>query len=108
ILKAYPETSHYTLDMPNHPNAFPSFYVDQLKRYMPNKADLFPGRERVTPAPTIVDGFEEFEIDRIIDSRRRGRGWRFLVWWVDQAPSEDRWLSYSSLHECSALDDWVR
>lgn len=108
VLKAYPETSHYTLDMPNHPNVFPSFYVDQLKRYVANKADLFPGREHNIPTPTIVDGYEEFEIDRIIDSRRRGRGWKFLVRWVDQSPSEDCWLSYSSLHNCSALDDWVR
>ncbi|GAW09476.1 reverse transcriptase-RNase H-integrase [Lentinula edodes] len=108
IIKAFPATSHYTLDMPNQPNVFPSFYVDQLKRFVPNNPDLFPGRERAIPQPTIVDGYEEFDIDRIMDSRRRGRGWQFLVRWVDQAPSEDRWLPYSALHECAALDDWVR
>ncbi|KAJ3803724.1 hypothetical protein F5876DRAFT_16724, partial [Lentinula aff. lateritia] len=52
----------------------------------------FPGRECRIPQPTIVDGYEEFDIDRILDSRRRGRGWQFLVRWVDQAPSEDHWL----------------
>ncbi|KAJ3990948.1 hypothetical protein F5050DRAFT_1539488, partial [Lentinula boryana] len=55
------------------------------------------GREHSWPAPTIVDGFEEFTIERILDSRRRGRGWQFLVRWSGQPPSEDRWLSYSSL-----------
>ncbi|KAJ3893146.1 hypothetical protein GG344DRAFT_7830, partial [Lentinula edodes] len=108
IIKAFPATSHYTLDMPNQPNVFPSFYVDQLKRFVPNNPNLFPQRERAIPQPTIVDGHEEFDIDRIIDSRRRGRGWQFLVRWVNQAPSEDRWLPYSALHECAALDDWVR
>ncbi|GAW09832.1 reverse transcriptase-RNase H-integrase [Lentinula edodes] len=85
-----------------------SSYVDQLKHYVPNDPALFPERQRGIPEPTIVDGHEEFAIDRILDSRRRGRGWQFLVRWVDQAPSEDRWLPYSSLHECEALDDWVR
>lgn len=108
VIKAYPETSHYTLDMPNNPNAFPSFYVNQLKRYVPNRAELFPGRECVIPEPTIVDGFEDFEIERILDLCRRGRSWQFLVQWVDQGPSEDHWLLYSLLHKCEALDHWVR
>lgn len=108
IIKAYPETSHYTLDMPNQPNAFPSFYVEQLKRFVPNNSALFPNRDRVCPAPTIIDGHEEYDIDRILDSHRRGRGWQFLIRWIGQAPSEDRWLSYSSLKDCACLEDWVR
>ncbi|GAW09020.1 reverse transcriptase-RNase H-integrase [Lentinula edodes] len=108
VIQAFPATSHYTLDMPNQPNAYPSFYVDQLKQFVPNKPELFPSCQQDIPEPTIIDGHEEFDIDRILDSRRRGRGWQFLVRWVDQPPSEDRWLSYSALHDCEALDDWVR
>lgn len=72
VIQAFPETSHYTLDMPNQPNVLPSFYVDQLKRYVPNKASLFPGRERHMPELAIVDGQEEFFIERILDLRARG------------------------------------
>jgi hypothetical protein len=107
VIKAHPESSYYTLDMPNQPNTFPSFHVDVLKRYHSNDPELFPGRELHCPPPTIVDGHEEYDIDRILDSRRRGRGWQFLVRWVGQAPSEDRWLSYASLKDCAALDTWV-
>ncbi len=108
VVRAFPETSHYTLDLPNQPDAFPSYYVDRLKRYVANNPVLFPGRHVEMPAPVIVDGFEEYDIDRILDSRRRGRGWQFLVRWVDQGPSENRWLSYSILKDCAALEDWVR
>ncbi|KIK67880.1 hypothetical protein GYMLUDRAFT_190717 [Collybiopsis luxurians FD-317 M1] len=76
--------------MPNQPNAFPSFYVEHLKQYVPNNEELFSGRHCAIPEPTIVDGHDEFEIERILDSRRRGRGWQFLIRWVDQPASEDR------------------
>ncbi|KAJ3884129.1 hypothetical protein GG344DRAFT_26535, partial [Lentinula edodes] len=67
-MKAFPETSHYTLDMPNQPGAFPSFYVDQLKCYVLNDPTLFPGCKRHMLEPTIVDGHEEFFIDCILVS----------------------------------------
>ncbi|KAJ3910924.1 hypothetical protein F5877DRAFT_55801 [Lentinula edodes] len=108
IIKAFPATSHHTLNMPNQPNAYPSFYVDQLKRFVPNNPTLFPNCEHPVPKPTIINGHEEFDIDRILDSWCRSRGWQFLVRWVDQAPSEDHYLSYSALHDCEALDHWVR
>ncbi|KAJ3859397.1 hypothetical protein EV359DRAFT_86458 [Lentinula novae-zelandiae] len=96
-----------TLDLPNQPNAFRSFYVDQSKQFVPNNPTLFLGCKRAIPKPTIVDGHEEFDINCILDLRHCGRGWQFLVRWVDQAPSEDCWLAYSALHDCAALDDWV-
>ncbi|KAJ3992101.1 hypothetical protein F5050DRAFT_1550639, partial [Lentinula boryana] len=52
----------------------------------------FPSREHAWPAPVIVDGVEEYNIERILDSRKRGRGWQFLVRWSGQPSSEDRWL----------------
>lgn len=100
--------SHYTLDILNQPDLFPSFYVDQLKHWIPNDKLVFPGREHEWPSPTVVDGHEEFTIKHTLDSRKQGPGWTFLVRWAGQPPSEGRWLACSSLRDCAALDDWVR
>jgi hypothetical protein len=49
---------------------------------------------------------EEFVIEEIVDSWRRGQGWQFLVWWAGYGAEEDRWLTVSALQECEALDRW--
>ncbi|KIK49978.1 hypothetical protein GYMLUDRAFT_106602, partial [Collybiopsis luxurians FD-317 M1] len=68
VIKSHPETSHYTLDLPNQPHAFPSFHVNVLKKYHANDASLFLSHELICPALTIVDGHEEYDIERILDS----------------------------------------
>ena len=53
------------------------------------------------------DGLEEFLVQDIIDARRRGRGWQYLVRWVGYGPEHDRWLAGSALEDCEALDTWL-
>jgi hypothetical protein len=54
----------------------------------------------------MSDGMEEFLVEEIINSQRRGRGWQFLVRWAGCGAEEDWWLSVSALQECKALDKW--
>jgi hypothetical protein len=107
IIATHPQASTYTLEMPNS-GVFPTFHVSELKRFLPNDATLFPSRELAQPGPIMTaDGLEEYLIDKIIDSRRRGRGWQFLVRWVGYGPEHDRWLPGSALDECAAMDAWI-
>ena len=55
-----------------------------------------------------TEGIEEYHIERIIDSRRRGKGWSFLVRWAGYGAEEDRWLPGSELSNCEALDRWLK
>jgi len=108
IVEARPETSTYTLDLPSMPNIFPTFHVSQLRKYVPNDPTLFPTRVRPHPAPVITEnGSEEVVIDRIIEERRCGRGWRYLVRWVGYGPEDDEWMSRKELEDCEALDRWL-
>jgi hypothetical protein len=107
ITEAHPEFSTYTLDLPNS-TVFPTFHVSQLLPYHESDSSLFPGRHKDWPDPTIIDGVEEFLVDAIIDERKRGRGVQYLVWFMDQPPLEDRWLSGSLLQQNEALDRWLR
>jgi hypothetical protein len=109
ITATHAETSNYTLTLPPSSCAFPVFHASELRRYHQNNAILFPGREREQPGPIVTDeGLEEYVVDEILDSRRRGRGWQFLVCWSGYGPEHDSWLSSSALDECAALDVWYK
>ena len=103
-----PEFSAYTLDLPNSPNIFPTFHASQLKRFNENDTSLFPSREHARPSPIMTPkGLEEYAIEKIIDKRRHGRGYQYLVCWAGHGPEEDHWLPRCELEECEALDVWL-
>jgi hypothetical protein len=109
VAAAHPATSTYTLDMPSTPNILPTFHSSNLRAYIPNDTSLFPTRTRPHPAPIITaDGSEEATIDRILEERRRGRGWQYLVRWFGYGPEHDEWLSRWELEDCEALDVWLQ
>lgn len=107
ILDAHPETSTYTLDLPNSPNIFPTFHSSQLRQFHANDSSLFPSRELPRPGPVVTeDGQHENFIEKIIDERRVGRGKQFLVRWVGFDEADDEWLPRRELEDCEALDAW--
>lgn len=108
VINTHPEASTYQLELPNQPNVFDVFHAGELKPHHANDAELFPWREHAEPGPVLTeDGLEEHVIDEIIDSKRHGRGWRFLIKWVGYGSEHDRWLSYTEIKDCEALDRWL-
>jgi hypothetical protein len=106
--RSHPETSNYTLNLPNEPGRFPTFHSLQLQAFVPNDDNLFPSRSLPRPGPVVTaDGEEEWLIDRIIDERVRGRGRQYLVRWVGWGAEEDRWLPGRELIQTEALDVWL-
>ena len=76
---------------------------------MPNDPNLFPGRELAKDGPvTLENGAEEHVIERILDERRRGRGWQYLVRWKGYGLGDDEWLPRRELEETVALGEWLR
>ena len=109
IIDKHSATSNYTLELPNNPNTYPTFHASELKAFRPNDPDLFPHHELTQPQPILTtDGLEEYHVEEIIDSCRRGHGWQYLVRWSGYGPEHDRWLTGSSLEECKALDVWLK
>ena len=107
ITAANPATSSYTLDMGQQTNVFPTFHSSQLKPHKRNDAELFPAREMPRPGPVVTaDGLQEHEIDHILDARKRGKGWQFLIRWYGYGPEDDEWLPARNLEDCEALDKW--
>ena len=90
IIDAHTASSNYTLELPNSPNAYPTYHASELKPFLPNDASLFPSRELSQPDPILTpDGLEEYLVDEIIDSRKRGKGHQYLVRWSGYGPEHD-------------------
>lgn len=107
IVSANPESSNYTLDLPEHTNIHPTFHASELKRHIANDGKLYPSRESQRPGPFITPtGAEEWEIDRILDRRTRGRGFQYLVRWRGCGPEADVWLAGQELEDCDALQSY--
>jgi len=55
------------------------FHVSQLNRYTPPVSGQLPNQ----PLPMIVDNSEEWEVDGILDCKRRYRKVHYLVQWAE-------------------------
>ncbi len=108
ILRTFPESSVYTLELPPSMKLFPSFHASLLKPYHTNDNSRFPSRTFHPPPPIITEnGVEEQEIESILDHQRRGRGYRFLVHWKGFPSSHDSWLPGSMCRDLAALDSYL-
>ncbi|EDR02067.1 reverse transcriptase-RNase H-integrase [Laccaria bicolor S238N-H82] len=108
IIDVDEDHSTVTLDLPNSPNIFPVFHTSEILPYIESDTSLFPSRHLEEPRPIITeDGQEEYSIDKILDARRRGRGYQYLVRWSGYGAEHDKWLPGSELQDCEALDRWL-
>ena len=84
----------YKLDLPPHMKIHPVFHISQLKLY---RRPTDETRTYEKPGPVIVgDGNEEFEVDEIINHRKRKRGRKFnkteyLVVWKGYPVYDSTW-----------------
>src|ERR1700733_5410801 len=52
------------------------------------------------PPPDLVDGAEEYEVEKILDKRRKGRGGKiqYLVKWKGYPDSDNEWVNQRDVH----------
>lgn len=109
VIKAFPESSSYTLKLPELMNIVPTFHASLLQPYVENDDELFPSRTLAMPGPIVTeDGEEEYFVERIVDERKRGCGMQYLVRWVGYGPEHDLWRPGREMKDTVALDDWER
>ena len=106
ITETAPEILTITINMPNHPNTFPTFHTSQALPPIENDKELFPGCELEKPPTIIVDSHKEYTINRILEEQKHGWGIQYLVCSHGYGLEEDHWLPRCKLEDCEALNIW--
>ena len=81
--------STVTLDLPNHSSLFPVFHTSEVKPFHENDDTLSPTHALHSPDPVSIDRTQEFFMDKIVDERRWGKGYQYLVRWKGKGPEGD-------------------
>ncbi len=84
----------YKLDLPSSMKIHPMFHVSLLEPY---KESTITGQLPAPPPPIKINGEEEFEVYRIIDSRFNRRRLEYLVHWQGYEISERTWEPAANL-----------
>jgi len=87
------------LELPNSIKIHPVVNVSRVRLYKPQ----VKGQKKVLPKPVIIEGKEEFEVEKIINRRTvRGKE-KFLVRWKGYMAEEDTWESRENLENTKGL-----
>jgi hypothetical protein len=106
IIDIHHDASTVTLDMPNAPNLFLTFHISNIKSWHANDDSKFPSRTLEEPGPIEVNSNDEYIVDSIIDHRKIGRGFRYLVHFSGYGSENDRWLAGCELDDNEALETY--
>jgi hypothetical protein len=94
---------NYRLELPTQWSIHPVFHIYLLTPY---KETIMHGPNFTRPAPELIDGEEEYSVEKILDSRHFGRRRRlqYLVKWEGYLDAENMWVDKDDVF----ADDKVR
>jgi hypothetical protein len=82
---------NYRLELSTQWSIHPMFHIDLLTPY---RETTMHGPNFTRPTPELIDGEEEYSVEKILDSRRFGRRRRlqYLVKWEGYPDSDNMWV----------------
>src|SRR6267378_193978 len=97
----------YQLQLPDQWQIHPVFHVDLLTPY---KETVTHGSNYTRPPPDLINGEEEYEVERIINSRRFGRGRQvqYLVKWRGYPDSNNQWLKWQDINAPDLITEYQK
>jgi hypothetical protein len=97
----------YQLMLPHQWKIHDVFHVDLLTPYIETD---FHSPNYTRPPPDLVDGEEEYEVEKILKSRCYGRGHKvqYLVKWKGYADSNNEWVNWDDMHAEEAIVEFRR
>jgi len=96
---------NYRLKLPTQWSIHDVFHIDLLTPY--HETDLH-GSNYSRPAPDLIDNEEEYEVEKILDTRQFGRGWKkqYLIKWKGYPNSDNEWVDKKNVHAPEAIREF--
>ena len=81
------------LDLPSSVRIHPIVNISKICRYR----DQVKGQKVTLPPPVEIQGKMEYEVEKILNKRKRYGKVEYLVWWKGYTAEEDTWEKESNL-----------
>ncbi len=96
---------NYRLKLPMQWSIHDVFHIDLLTPYQETELH---GANYSRPPPDLVDNQEEYEVEKILDSRQHGRGCalQYLVKWKGYPDLDNKWVSHKDVHTPEAIREF--
>lgn len=85
----------YELGLTDSFKIHPVFHVSLLKPAIP---DPFPERRSGPPEPILINGDKEYEVEAILDCRKRQNRVQYLIKWKGYSPEDNSWEPECNVH----------
>ncbi|KAB2836622.1 MAG: DDE-type integrase/transposase/recombinase [Caedimonadaceae bacterium] len=97
---------NYRLQLPDDWKIHNVFHVSKLRRYTESDDELFPNR-LLRPAPDLIQGELEWEVEAVLDDKMVGKTKKYLVRWKGYDAAHDTWQTASDLkHAKETLEEY--
>jgi hypothetical protein len=96
---------NYRLELPTQWSIHPVFHTDLLTPY---KETIMHGPNFTRPTPELIDGEEEYTVEKILDSRRfsRRQCLQYLVKWEGYPDSDNMWIDKDDVFADDKLQEF--
>jgi len=98
---------NYRLELPTQWSIHPVFHTDLLTPYRETPTH---GPNYTRPSPDLVDGSEEYEVEKILDLRHFGRRHKlqYLVKWKGYPDSDNQWVNKEDVFAEDAIREFEK
>ncbi len=96
---------NYRLKLPTQWSIHDVFHIDLLTPY--RETDIH-GSNYSRPLPDLINNEEEYEVEKILDIRRFGRGRKkqYLIKWKGYPDSDNEWVDHKDVHAPEAIREF--